>query len=206
MLLGKYSSRFENVWCSVQNLAQSGRLWTIGARLAQVGMKPDVNHLTELLRQCDTLVLAPNCAHKEMVEQSEEFIRAAKSANIKTLIVCSVLGADEDTNTSKMFKKIEDHAKQSGIETICVVRSGLFQQTLFWFMDTIKTKHELHLPWKGEQAKVALLNLDDLGIFVTSCCATEDMRSLDKQLYRLTGPELVTGTFTHLIHSTYSHR
>lgn len=210
LLLGKHRGNFENVYCGVQNVGLSGSLWALGGRMSEVSMEPDVTKLAQHLRECDTVVLVPNCTDRRMVRQAELILGAAQQAKCRNLLVISHLGADEDTETSREFKRIEEKAKGMQFEACAIVRHGFLQQKMMWLMDFIKQgKLPLPVAPESDQAKWAPLNLDDLAQFVAYVCAQEEeggnavrLRRLNQQVFRLTGPELITGKslaekFTH---------
>ena len=198
-LLGSFRMEFETVVCSVKDVVHSGNLRSIGAKLVRVGSEPLVDRLSEELRHCDTLVLIPNCFDESMISQADLIIKAATSAgSIHTLVLVSLLGADEDTATSRKFKTLEEMVfKADRIASSCVVRHGFLQQNLFWCMDQIRTEHKVKLPWStADAAKCAPLNLYDLAVFVAHVCRGYDVDEHADKIYRLTGPELLSGKIT----------
>ena len=189
LLLGKHRSSFENIICGVKCRERSGNLECLGAWITEMRNR---DLLMKNFQLCEVLVLVPDVASADMVKQAELLLSVAKEARVEHLIMVSRVGVEENTETSRQLKRIEDMCRESGIDPLCIVRHGVIQQRLFWFMDWIK-RGQLCLP-VNENAKWAPLNLDDLAMFVASLCAEVEFKKVHaKRTYRLTGPALVSG-------------
>jgi hypothetical protein len=65
----------------------------------------------------------------------------------------------------KQFHEIENHAKQSGIQNVCIIRGGALQNCLYWWAPMIVKERVLRMPLKANEAKWAPLNLCDLTMY-----------------------------------------
>ena len=98
----------------------------------------DVEALTEAFKDVDDLFIVPTATDFK-VSHARNYIRAAKLANVKFVLLLSMTGA-EDRNYlfADQFSDIEETLKRSGIENYCVLRSNFYMQNLLLYKDQLK--------------------------------------------------------------------
>jgi hypothetical protein len=106
----------------------------------------------------------------------------------------------------KQIHEIEQGAKNSGIQNVCVIRYSALQEFLFWFAPMINKEQRLCLPLRPDEGKWAPLNIKDLCLYVTrrKCkrsltdrfvahiLSEKQEGAMKGEMYRLTGQDLIT--------------
>jgi len=194
-LMGKYSHLFSTVVCTVKNVDFSGALLTLGAIVVEMKDQnvPEwlPNHLKALNVQ--VCLLVPDVASSQTRQQGKNIIDCCKNAELGHIVLLSLMGIEgSDLKKPMDFLQLEDHLKKSGLREWCIVRHAMLQQRIFLQANDIKQKKRLAWPIK-EDAKCAFVNIHDVCDFIIQGVTQQSKNFGQKQIYRLTGPEALTG-------------
>lgn len=121
----------------------------------------------------------------QQVEWQNQFIDAAKGANVRHIVKLSVLGADEHSPVSiaKWHWRTEQHLKQSGL-SYTILQPHFFMQNLLGFAPGIAAEGKFYAPMK--QGRIGLVDVRDIAA-VAVAALTEDGH--EGETYAITGPE-----------------
>lgn len=148
----------------------------------------DIQSLTEAFKDVDDLFIVPTATDYK-VSHARNYIRAAKAANVKFVLLLSMTGA-EDRNSlfADQFSDIEETLKRSGIENYCVLRSNFYMQNLLLYKDQLK---QGALPLPIHNGSFNPIDVDDIGkaaqIILSDCSKHKG------KWYNLTGPKALNG-------------
>ena len=148
----------------------------------------DVEALTEAFKDVDDLFIVPTATDFK-VSHARNYIRAAKLANVKFVLLLSMTGA-EDRNYlfADQFSDIEETLKRSGIENYCVLRSNFYMQNLLLYKDQLK---QGALPLPIHNGKFNPIDVDDIGKAAQRILS--DCSKHKGKWYNLTGPKALNG-------------
>lgn len=148
----------------------------------------DVESLTEAFKGVDELFIVPTATDYK-VSHARNYIRAAKHANIKFVLLLSMTGAEARNYLfADQFSDIEETLKRSGIENFCILRSNFYMQNLLLYKDQLK-KGQLPLPIHSGSFNP--IDVDDIGKAAQRILA--DCHAHKDKLYNLTGPKALNG-------------
>lgn len=148
----------------------------------------DIQSLTEAFKDVDDLFIIPTATDYK-VSHARNYIRAAKQANVKFVLLLSMTGAeDRNYQFADQFSDIEESLKRSGIENYCVLRSNFYMQNLLLYKDQLK---QGILPLPIHNGAFNPIDVDDIGKAaqkILSNCSQHKGK-----WYNLTGPKSMTG-------------
>lgn len=148
----------------------------------------DVESLTEAFRGVDDLFIVPTATDYK-VSHARNYIRAAKHANVKFVLLLSMTGVDDRNYLfADQFCDIEESLKRSGIENHCILRSNFYMQNLLLYRDQIK-KGSLPLP--THNGRFNPVDVDDIGKAAQQILS--NCQPHKNKVYNLTGPSPVNG-------------
>jgi NAD(P)H dehydrogenase (quinone) len=177
---GVYAERQEEAQKCVQECCSGAKVCPIDA--------DDVDSLTEAFRGVDDLFIVPTATDYK-VSHARNYIRAAKQANVKFVLLLSMTGA-EDRNYlfADQFSDIEETLKRSGIENYCVLRSNFYMQNLLLYKDQLKAGA---LPLPIQMGSFNPIDVDDIG--KAAQCILANCSAHRGKWYNLTGPKCLNG-------------
>lgn len=148
----------------------------------------DVENLTAAFKDIDELFIIPTATDYK-VSHARNYIRAAKQANVKFVLLLSMTGADDRNYLfADQFSDIEETLKRSGIDNHCVLRSNFYMQNLLLYKDQLK---QGALPLPIHNGSFNPIDVDDIGKAAQKILA--DCNQHKGKWYNLTGPEAMTG-------------
>ena len=177
---GVYSEKQGEVESCVKECCANAKICPIDA--------DDVESLTQAFRDVDDLFIVPTATDYK-VSHARNYIRAAKLANVKFVLLLSMTGA-EDRNYlfADQFSDIEETLKRSGIENYCVLRSNFYMQNLLLYKDQLK---QGALPLPIHNGSFNPIDVDDIGkaaqVILSDCSKHKG------KWYNLTGPRAMSG-------------
>ena len=136
----------------------------------------------------DLFVIPPSTADK--VAKACNYIDAAREADVKFILLLSVVGTDRDDYLwGRQFVQIEEHLKKK-VEKHrwCILRTPFYMQNFFLYKRQIA---EGYLPLPTGTGKFAPLDVCDVGVVAGSILA--NCASHKGNVYELTGPEALNG-------------
>lgn len=136
----------------------------------------------------DLFIIPPST--EERVEVASNYIRAAKEANVKFVLLLSVQGAGEENYLwGKQFAEIERRLTESGVNSWCIMRTPFYMQNLLLYKTQIK---QGHLPLPTGEGKFAPIDVSDVGKLAT--WILNDCEMHKGKIYNCTGCETLNGT------------
>lgn len=149
----------------------------------------DLSSLTGAFRDVQDLFIIPP-ATADKVEIASNYIKAAREAGVKFVLLLSVVGAEiQEFTWGAQFHQIEDALKRSGIENWCILRTNFYAQNLLLYKDQIK---EGTLPLPTGDGSFAPVDVDDVAL--AAKCILADCQSHVGKSYQVTGREALNGT------------
>lgn len=148
----------------------------------------DTKQLTECFRDVQDLFIIPPST-EDKVEHTRNYINAAKEAQVKFVLLLSVRGADrQDYSWGTQFRQIEEHLKQAGLSSWCIIRTPFYAQNLLLYKQQIK---EGWLPLPVDEGRFPCMDVADVGKLASTILA--DCGPHKNKVYELTGPEAMSG-------------
>ena len=148
----------------------------------------DIQSLTEAFKDVDDLFIIPTATDYK-VSHARNYIRAAKQANVKFVLLLSMTGADDRNYLfADQFSDIEETLKRSGIENYCVLRSNFYMQNLLLYKDQLK---QGALPLPIHNGSFNPIDVDDIGKAAQKILS--DCSQHKGKYYNLTGPKALNG-------------
>lgn len=149
----------------------------------------DHKQLADCFRDVQDLFVIPPST-EDKVEVATNYIKAAKDAGVKFVLLLSVYGADaESYSWGSQFKKIERHLQESGVENWCILRVPFYMQNLILYKNQI---NQGYLPLPSDTGKFAPLDVADVGkmaAWILKDCANHKGKT-----YNCTGAEAMDGS------------
>lgn len=177
---GVYSERVESAKQFVQQCCSSAQICPIDA--------DDVDSLVEAFRGVDDLFIVPTATDYK-VAHARNYIRAAKRAGVKFVLLLSMTGADARNYLfADQFRDIEETLQREGIENYCVLRSNFYMQNLLLYRDQLR---QGVLPLPIHQGKFNPVDVDDIGR--AARVILQDCAPHKGKWYNLTGPQALSG-------------
>ena len=148
----------------------------------------DVTSLTQAFKDVDDLFIVPTATDYK-VSHARNYIRAAKQAGVKFVLLLSMTGADDRNYLfADQFSDIEETLKRSGIENFCILRSNFYMQNLLLYKDQLK---QGALPLPIHNGSFNPIDVDDIGKAAQRILA--DCSQHTGKVYNLTGPKAMNG-------------
>lgn len=141
----------------------------------------------------------------EQVKQEKNLIDVSYEANIKHIVKFSIIGADSDSKCGilKRHYTSEKYLENSNIN-YSLIRPNFFMQNFFMFANVIKKKGEFYYPLNS--ARCGFVDVRDVAKVIVKILLDEDYFRHSRQIYTLTGPDLLSCKDVAEILSTYLHR
>lgn len=149
----------------------------------------DTKALVKSFQNVDDLLIIPS-TEADKVAQGMNCIAAAKEANVKFVLLLSMVKAEEKQYLfAYQFRELEEALAKSGIQNYCIIRSGFYAQNLLLYKKQLK-EGTLPLPFKT--GKFAPIDVEGIG----ECCAKILLNCKEHfgKTYEITGSESVDGT------------
>jgi len=147
----------------------------------------------------DLFIIPPSTVDK--VAKACNYIDAAREADVKFVLLLSVVGAErDDYSWGRQFADIEAHLKKKLDKGCwCILRTPFYMQNLLLYKSQIS---QGHLPLPIGSGKFAPLDVEDVG--VAAGVILSDCSSHKGKVYELTGAETMDGdcmakTFTRIM-------
>jgi len=135
----------------------------------------------------DTLVVLPPGAGR--VEVALSYVEAAKSANVKNIILLSVSSAGNESVTfGRQWKEIEAAIKNTGINYV-FIRSPFFLDNHWGNVGSIKSQSAFYYPVKGD-SKYVQTSTNDIGEAIATVAVNIDNHK--NKVYTVTSNEAVS--------------
>lgn len=177
---GVYAEKQEEAEKCVKSCCANAKICPIDA--------DDVESLAEAFKDVDDLFIVPTATDYK-VSHARNYIRAAKQAKVKFVLLLSMTGADDRNYLfADQFSDIEETLKRSGIENYCVLRSNFYMQNLLLYKDQLK---QGALPLPIHNGKFNPIDVDDIGKAAQKILA--DCSPHKGKVYNLTGPKAMNG-------------
>jgi len=177
---GIYAEQKENLERCVRECCPQAKTRAIDA--------DDIDNLVEAFRGVDDLFIVPT-ATDQKVAHARNYIKAAKKADVKFVLLLSMTGAEARNYLfADQFRDIEETLQREQIENYCVLRSNFYMQNLLLYKDQIK-QGVLPIPLK--QGKFNPLDADDVGK-AAQAILTDCSKHCGKW-YNICGPQQLTG-------------
>jgi len=149
----------------------------------------DHKRLVDCFRDVQDLFVIPP-ATEDKVEVASNYIKAAKEAGVKFVLLLSVQGADiESYSWGSQFKEIEKCLQESGLESWCIVRTPFYMQNILLYKEQIK---QGLLPLPSGDGKFTAIDVADVG--KSASWILKDCASHKGKTYHWTGAESMNGT------------
>lgn len=180
VIAGVYTERLESCQECVKKCCPEARICAIDA--------DDVDALVESFKDVDDLFIVPTATDYK-VSHARNYIRAAKRAQVKFVLLLSMTGADARNYLfADQFRDIEETLQREGIPNYCVLRSNFYMQNLLLYRDQLK---QGALPLPIHQGAFNPVDVDDIGraakVILSDCSKHAG------KWYNLTGPESLSG-------------
>ena len=180
IIAGVYSERSESLQESVKQCCSSARVCPIDA--------DDIEALVEAFKGVDDLFIVPTATDYK-VAHARNYLRAAKRAGVKFVLLLSMTGAEARNYLfADQFRDIEETLQREGIESYCVLRSNFYMQNLLLYREQLK---QGALPLPIHEGAFNPVDVDDIGraatVILSDCAAHRG------KWYNLTGPKALTG-------------
>lgn len=144
--------------------------------------------IADQLKEVEELFLIPSSTAENKVEGARAYIDAAKRANVKFILLLSVLHPDaEGYNWGGQFLQIEKHLQESGIPWT-VIRSNFYVQYLSLFKGPV-SKGILPLPIGN--GRFSPVDVADVASFARAVLS--DPTPFRFKTFDLTGPTALSG-------------
>eukprot|EP00730_Choanoeca_flexa_P004432 TRINITY_DN11694_c0_g1_i1.p1 TRINITY_DN11694_c0_g1~~TRINITY_DN11694_c0_g1_i1.p1 ORF type:complete len:320 (+),score=110.93 TRINITY_DN11694_c0_g1_i1:390-1349(+) len=141
----------------------------------------DTSSLTHTLQNADAVfVIVPG--HIEREQLAKNAINAAKAANVKFILLVSVLTADTDSIFGRQFKPVEDHLIASNVP-YAILRLPFFLDNLFASQQSVQSEGKIYAP-AVSKAKFTPIAVQDIGAAAAAILANPTAHH--KKLYKLT--------------------
>ena len=177
---GVYSEKQEEAEKCVKSCCKNAQVCPIDA--------DDVASLTNAFKDVDDLFIVPTATDYK-VSHARNYIRAAKQAGVKFVLLLSMTGADDRNYLfADQFSDIEETLKRSGIENYCILRSNFYMQNLLLYKDQLK---QGALPLPIHSGSFNPIDVDDIGKAAQRILA--DCAQHKGKVYNLTGPKAMNG-------------
>lgn len=177
---GIYAEKREEAEKCVQACCKNAQVCPIDA--------DDVQSLTEAFKNVDDLFIVPTATDYK-VSHARNYIRAAKQAGVKFVLLLSMTGADDRNYLfADQFSDIEETLKRSGIEDYCILRSNFYMQNLLLYKDQLK---QGALPLPIHNGSFNPIDVDDIGKAAQRILS--DCSQHKGKVYNLTGPKAMNG-------------
>ncbi len=181
IVAGVYAERAQSLQESVKKCCSQAQISPIDA--------DDVDALVEAFKGVDDLFIVPTATDYK-VAHARNYLRAAKRANVKFVLLLSMTGAEARNYLfADQFRDIEETLQREGIDNYCVLRSNFYMQNLLLYRDQVK---QGALPLPIHQGAFNPVDVDDIGRAATAILS--DCSAHKGKWYNLTGPESLTGT------------
>jgi uncharacterized protein YbjT (DUF2867 family) len=194
---GNNRQHFGQIVCTVKNVNYSGALAMKGAQVIEMKDDNTPEWLPDWLKHndIDVFVLVPDCASKNRIQQGKNLLQCCSKGGVSHVVLLSVVGADDsNVKTAREFLELEKAVKEHS-HGHCIVRHTMFEQGLYLLSEEIRNDRMISTPWKSD-ARCSLLNLRDLLRFISYGLAKEQktntIRLAKKELFKLTGPQILT--------------
>lgn len=177
---GVYAEKREEAEKCVKSCCSNAKVCPIDA--------DDISSLVDAFKDVDDLFIVPTATDYK-VNHARNYIRAAKQANVKFVLLLSMTGADDRSYLfADQFSDIEETLKRSGIENYCILRSNFYMQNLLLYKDQLK---QGALPLPIHNGSFNPIDVDDIGKAaqkILSNCSQHKGK-----VYNLTGPKSLNG-------------
>lgn len=148
----------------------------------------DPRQLRESFQDVQDLFIVPSST-EDKVRLACNYIDAAREANVKFVLLLSVLGADrKDYSWGTQFHQIEEHLRESGLPAWCILRTPFYAQNLQLYKTQIQ---QGHLPLPIGEAAISPVDVEDVGRLASTILA--DCAPHKGKVYEITGAEALTG-------------
>ena len=148
----------------------------------------NVESLTNCFRDVQDLFIIPPSTD-DKVTVAKAYIDAAKKANVKFVLLLSVLGADKkDYSWGDQFHQIEEHLKSSGVESWCILRTPFYAQNLLLYHQQLQEGY-LPLPVDSNN-RFSQIDVCDVGKLVSAIF--QDCSPHKGKVYEITGSEAMS--------------
>ena len=122
------------------------------------------------------------------VELETNVVEEGKKAGVKHIVKLSVLGAGQENFTfAQWHRAIERAIEDSGLKYTFLRPNGFMQNTLTYYMPTIKSDGAFYLPVKD--SKEAVIDVRDIAAVAVKALT---IIGHENKAYELTGPEALT--------------
>ena len=177
---GIYSEKQEEAEKCVKSCCSNAKICPIDA--------DDIMSLAQAFKDVDDLFIVPTATDYK-VSHARNYIRAAKQAGVKFVLLLSMTGADDRNYLfADQFSDIEETLKRSGIENYCILRSNFYMQNLLLYKDQLK---QGALPLPIHNGSFNPIDVDDIGKAAQRILA--DCSQHKGKVYNLTGPKAMNG-------------
>ncbi|PJF16727.1 NAD(P)-binding domain-containing protein [Paramicrosporidium saccamoebae] len=148
----------------------------------------DHKQLVDCFRDVQDLFIVPPSTDDKR-EVACNYIKAAREANVKFVLLLSVQGADGASHSwGAPFNQIERDLKETGSTDWCIIRVPFYMQNLMLYKQQIKQGH-LPLPLKeGKFAPIDVADVGKLAAWILKDCAPHKGMT-----YNITGTEALDG-------------
>jgi uncharacterized protein YbjT (DUF2867 family) len=131
-------------------------------------------------------LLGPTVPNQTELESN--VVEEAKKASIKHIVKLSVLGASEEKFTlAKWHRAVERKIESSGLAYTFLRCNEFMQNTINYYLPTIKTDGAFYLPTKD--SKNSVIDVRDIAAVAVKALTTSDH---ENKAYELTGPEALS--------------
>lgn len=147
-----------------------------------------VETITKQLQEVDNLFIIPSPT-EDKVENARNYIEAAKRANVKFVLLLSVLHPDaRNFSWGQEFRTIERHLQESGLNWT-ILRSNFYSQYLGLFRKQVA---EGTLPLPIGRGRFSPIDVADVSSFARHVLENPDQYKFST--LDLTGPECLNGS------------
>ena len=152
----------------------------------------DIGSVVEAMRGCDAVFIVPS-ASADKVHHGMCYIRAAKRANVKFVLLLSMIGAEARHYLfAEQFRDLEEGLTSHGFDqkSWCILRSHFYTQNLLLYREQIVNDGVLPLPI-GKEARFAPVDVEDVAKVAKDIFLDEDRHR--GKVYTITGPRALSG-------------
>jgi uncharacterized protein YbjT (DUF2867 family) len=148
----------------------------------------DHKQLVDCFRDVQDLFIVPPSTDDKAVVASN-YIKAAKEAGVKFVLLLSVQGADGASHAwGNQFNQIERDLKETGVTSWCIIRVPFYMQNLMLYKQQIK---QGHLPLPLGEGRFAPIDVADVGKL--AAWIFKDCNPHKGMTYNITGAESLDG-------------
>jgi uncharacterized protein YbjT (DUF2867 family) len=181
ILAGVYAPQRETAEKCVRECCEDAKIVPIDA--------DDVDELIDAFRGVDDLFIVPT-ATEHKVHHARNYLRAAKRAGVKFVLLLSMSGAEARSHLfADQFRDIEETLLREGLEGFCVLRSSFYMQNLLLYRDELR---QGSLPLPVHQGVFNPVDADDVGKAARRIL--EDCHKHVGKWYNIAGPEKMNAT------------